>query len=574
MTLTDWNNITNYMDSVGTTLKTFTFNKTQNFVKVTTRGNASVNYTIGSQSGTLSSGQSVSVSENITSFTLTATSGTQTIEVWATEAGTEKEETGFDVVKQLAEKAQLGTVKQSHLYARALEDLALVPRNSLTRAKAAIVSGSLKVAYWGDSITEGTYDVSDLNDVYTKMIERKLQQSLPGTTITVQNFSLGSRKIDQADDVNYKGLASEPSDVTTGFYRSWSTVGKAWRDHVKDFVPDLLIIAFGMNDSTTLLLGRDSNEATHLQSLINFANTWTTPPSIAVVPTIIPTADTTKYTQSNLVTRAVARATREVGKNLGLYVADVNRLYQILRDGKDDVNRSSYAEQNWSGFTTGSWTGDIAGFQAPSGVFLSPTSGASNKMIVRAKPIHNGSVEMKVNFAQNSQNAWINYRRDSAYGGFSLLIHKDAVDNYVALYKQPDPAQAAVSIGSVHSLTINTGTYYNFKVDFDGSTHTIYMGPSGGTLSQILQVTNVYDCLHEGNVEIGSKDTLVPNFAALTINWRDPVITTPTYTEDDLLGVFNDSVQSGNGMNHPSGFGHSVFYYPAFIGMIRELTRA
>lgn len=104
MTLTDWNNITNYMDSVGTTLKTFTFNKTQNFVKVTTRGNASVTYTIGSQSGTLTSGQSVSVSENITSFTLTATSGTQTIEVWATEDGTEKtEDTSNDVTTQLAE---------------------------------------------------------------------------------------------------------------------------------------------------------------------------------------------------------------------------------------------------------------------------------------------------------------------------------------------------------------------------------------------------------------------------------------------------------------------------------------
>lgn len=106
MTTTDWNNITDYMDTVGTTPKTISFNKTQNFVKVTTRGNASITYTIGTKSGTLTSGQNISVSEKITSFTVTATSGVQTIEIYATEDGTEKtEDNGLDPIAALASKA-------------------------------------------------------------------------------------------------------------------------------------------------------------------------------------------------------------------------------------------------------------------------------------------------------------------------------------------------------------------------------------------------------------------------------------------------------------------------------------
>jgi lysophospholipase L1-like esterase len=97
----DWENVTNYIDTVGTTLKTFSFNKPQDYVKVTTKGNANITYTIGTQSGTLTPGQSKEVSEVLSSFTLTAVSGTQTIEVYAKEAGTEKEELATDVTSQI-----------------------------------------------------------------------------------------------------------------------------------------------------------------------------------------------------------------------------------------------------------------------------------------------------------------------------------------------------------------------------------------------------------------------------------------------------------------------------------------
>jgi hypothetical protein len=89
MGIRDWDIVTSYVDSVTTTLKTVTFPKVQEQVKVKNQGNANLTYTIGSQSGTLTPGQSVTVKENLSSFTIQAAAGVQSFELKATEQGTE-----------------------------------------------------------------------------------------------------------------------------------------------------------------------------------------------------------------------------------------------------------------------------------------------------------------------------------------------------------------------------------------------------------------------------------------------------------------------------------------------------
>jgi hypothetical protein len=102
----DWDVVTNFTDAVTTTLKTVTFPKVQEQVYLRNQGNANFTYTIGSQSGTLTPGQSVTVNQDVSSFTLQAVSGTHTFEVRAKEKGTEQIEIETDVVSQLAEKAK------------------------------------------------------------------------------------------------------------------------------------------------------------------------------------------------------------------------------------------------------------------------------------------------------------------------------------------------------------------------------------------------------------------------------------------------------------------------------------
>jgi hypothetical protein len=101
---TDWDIVTSYADAVTTTLKTVTFPKVQESVYLRNQGNANFSYTIGSQSGTLTPGQSVTVNQDVSSFTLQAVSGTHTFEVRAKEKGTEQtEDNSSDVMSLLAD---------------------------------------------------------------------------------------------------------------------------------------------------------------------------------------------------------------------------------------------------------------------------------------------------------------------------------------------------------------------------------------------------------------------------------------------------------------------------------------
>jgi hypothetical protein len=107
MGIRDWDIVTSYVDSVTTSLKTVTFPKVQEQVKVKNQGNANLTYTIGSQSGTLTPGQSVTVNEDISSFSIQAASSTQAFELRAKEKGTEQtEDNSSDVMSQLVDKAK------------------------------------------------------------------------------------------------------------------------------------------------------------------------------------------------------------------------------------------------------------------------------------------------------------------------------------------------------------------------------------------------------------------------------------------------------------------------------------
>jgi hypothetical protein len=119
----DWDVVTNFTDAVTTTLKTVTFPKVQEQVYLRNQGNANFTYTIGSQSGTLTPGQSVTVNQDVSSFSLQAVSGTHTFELRAKEKGTEIEEAPSDVPSQiasltssLAESMQQKGTKQSFVF--------------------------------------------------------------------------------------------------------------------------------------------------------------------------------------------------------------------------------------------------------------------------------------------------------------------------------------------------------------------------------------------------------------------------------------------------------------------------
>jgi hypothetical protein len=129
----DWDVVTNFTDAVTTTLKTVTFPKVQEQVYLRNQGNANFTYTIGSQSGTLTPGQSVTVNQDVSSFTLQAVSGTHTFEVRAKEKGTEINETDNNLPSNIAE--QLNTLSSSMAQKAAKSDFDAIPQQSFLYSK-------------------------------------------------------------------------------------------------------------------------------------------------------------------------------------------------------------------------------------------------------------------------------------------------------------------------------------------------------------------------------------------------------------------------------------------------------
>lgn len=443
--------------------------------------------------------------------------------------------------------------KTSSIYARAIEDISSVPSGSLDHAKNAITTTkALRVAFWGDSITEGN-DIDTPDDGYVAHVFDSLKTVLPGITVTPFNFGVGGAGIYSAYDPNFVGGSGI-------FTQPWAVPGKSWFNHVKDFKPDLVVIAFGMNDGHA---GED-NTYNSLVDLVNGMKAWNPAPSVVVVPCMLPVKDPNKFFGiNNQYTLRVARVTREFGKANGLVVADANRTFQILRDGVDDVSRIGTKEINFTGYPLG-WTGNTSDFFL-NGTSLLVAPGLTGKFVTRTRSFYNGVIEFDVNIPGSGlQNAaWINYRDDSGNTG-TITIQIAAgsgSSGVVALYTSDSPS----SLVNAQNLTIPTGVNHHIRMEVSNTSHRIYVN---GT--QVINFT-MFKKMNNGNITIGGSG-LVPTYSNMNIVYEDPVSGIPFYTEDDILGKYN-SPESGNGVNHPSALGHSLVYVPVFYGMIREISR-
>ncbi len=102
--------------------------------------------------------------------------------------------------------------------------------------------GDLKIVTFGDSITEGCsasghFDVSPFMDSWAFMMEDALNAMYPNVNVSVQNSGFGGTGASYA-------MGGHGAFESSGNYASM-------RDYVVPYDPDLVILAFGMNDSGT-----------------------------------------------------------------------------------------------------------------------------------------------------------------------------------------------------------------------------------------------------------------------------------------------------------------------------------
>jgi hypothetical protein len=163
----DWDIVTAYSDVVTTTLKTVTFPKVQEKVYLRNQGNANITYAIGAQSGTLTPGQSVTVVQDVSSFTVQAVSGTHTFELRANEKGTEINET----------ETKLSDVANTSRFGYNLNDGLFNFRVALSNVQNQIV----RINCIGDSITRGEYTSNESTKPWAGQLRSLLQTQYGGS---------------------------------------------------------------------------------------------------------------------------------------------------------------------------------------------------------------------------------------------------------------------------------------------------------------------------------------------------------------------------------------------------------
>lgn len=435
----------------------------------------------------------------------------------------------------------------------------------LSAYRLAILSGTVTVVFYGDSITEGVSQVC-YEDSWAGVLEHTLRSQNPSVTWNFINYSLAGRGIQNAADSGYNGKASPDDAPVTSFYHAavgggtglWPTasvIGKSWRDHVKDAAPDIVFVAFGAND----ISGDADSWATFLKTIRTFCGTFTKVPSLVAVPTTLPVAADPTFGPLTEKINVTAVAARGVAKELNFSVIDANRMQQFLRDGFDISNEKYSQELDFYQYPAG-WT-TISGSPV---VASSQLSGIS--IIRRDRAVRNVRHTCKFNFANYTTGVpgmW--YRVDGTLTnkGYALQVVSGTT---AILYFN------LVSIAStVLSVALVNGQDVSMEIEVVGAHHKCWVnGQKVIDLFDYKSLTTGY-----GYIQIaGSTGTA----KSLTMRFGVPtVVGNPKFSDVALFGLSNDftanpSSVGGDAIHHPSKVGHSVMYVGAAAGFL-EATK-
>jgi lysophospholipase L1-like esterase len=373
-----------------------------------------------------------------------------------------------------------------------------------------------KVAFWGDSITADG-DQVDKQRKYYDMYCDELKESFPYVNFTFANYGIGGRTVEQAADPNY----TSPTNFSSP---TWATVsGKAWRDYVKDFAPDVIVLAFGMNGATTVL-----GNKTALDSIESYINTWDTVPSLICLTNFLPREEylgTSGYTNR----LECMRSTREWCKAKGYTCLDIGYTYDALVRGLDYNNLIVNKYSNFDSTL-------LAGANNQASYVFNAVQFFTNSKYYNARVIATLNISSGgITHIRFRQDLFVFVRSDNTFG----VYQTGGIEIYNGSYT-----------GSITSLPIDIKVY-------------------GSKITGTIGTTNVnIDTFHvfkDGQFAIGAETGTV-TISGVSIYTYEPTKINPILTVNDVVGTYipNDyNMQlpmGGNGVNHPTSIGTYYLY--------------
>lgn len=430
---------------------------------------------------------------------------------------------------------------------------------NMTQLNIAILGGSAKIAFIGDSILEGDRD--GLYDNSTAaMIMRVLREQNKNVAFTFGNFSLAGRGIGAYSDPNYKGIAG-PDNTALGFYRpagnslnsQWpggSVIGKSWMDHVKDFQPDLTIILHGANDAS----GVASANAAAWKSALDYQNTWAKVPSVAMGTAALPAVSAGSQNEIQVAADVVRGIARERNHTL----LDINRIFHLMRDGTDVDNLFYVRNNDFVSYPAG-WTPEVGATLALvdiTGYALQGSGGA-----LRSVQSQDVNISAKFKMANwTTQTGNIRYR---SLGTGADQYTAQVTSGAVFLY------YGATIIGSAVISSIPNNTEVTLQVDVRGSLHRVFL--NGFEAVSVYDYNNVRPGRHGVSITGGSG--LVFELVAHLGNPYS--VGLPMLTDTDIYGandfVANPNTLGGNSINHPTKLANTVIWAHSFAPIFNHI---
>jgi lysophospholipase L1-like esterase len=190
-------------------------------------------------------------------------------------------------------------------------------------------SAPLKIVIAGDSLTTYGAETLTCQDGFTEMFAMKIRADNPDLEFDIVSRGVGAQKAENLDTL------PNVSYPIADRYPWYTNPARAWLDYVFDENPDYVVLSFGMNDQYSF-------DRAAFESVVQKIKNYGAQVIIAtnLVPNLSPNSDYESYgTFDSQEGRDYAAGwLRTYAMYNGYPLIDLNRTFNIVRDGRDILN--------------------------------------------------------------------------------------------------------------------------------------------------------------------------------------------------------------------------------------------
>lgn len=388
----------------------------------------------------------------------------------------------------------------------------------------------------GDSISTYTADSLGRQATFAALLEKKIRGDNPGKTITFHNRSIGGQTWSTLNAVALP-------NVSTADYPWYTVPTDPWLPYVEALNPDLVVLAFGMNDT-------ENFSRVQFEGLLTKIAAWTKKSDVILVPNLVPSLETDNaFSAFRGVTGQEGRDyaagyVRNYARRNGYGYIDLNRFQNIIRDGRDILNTS--IERVATAVVPGSGAYIAASAARDFRFSATITGDAAAITAIFDEP----SGPIGVRLGRNTEDV-VFIRRNS--GNFRLEFYTAGGTLYFSVN-----TATPIPTSSFTMIVEKSDNVFRFRLADSATNADVY----------VLNALQVHGGIF--NPAIGYHNTVYTSgpFSSVTYSAGVEATYLPQITNDDLWGVGAPTTATqlpygGNGVNHPTSLGASAVIAPA-----------